>query len=177
MFKKILDKLFPSVEFVTLDLKPIKQKKQTNEEPVELDRNYHHYVITEHTQKRMVERKISYSEINLALKYGEETTDGIILRMTHLPDSELSQMSNADLKAITYLLPLTVILNKKEKIIKTVYPSTKTYLKDVVVKDLVRKGIDNRYTRKIKGKCLDEMKQKKKLSKKLRPYKELDYDY
>ena len=86
-------------------------------------------------------------------------------------------MSNADIKAITYLLPLTVILNKKDKVVKTVYQTSKTFLKEKVVADVVKKGMNNRYSRKIEGKCRDEVKQKKKLAKKLRPYKEIDDEY
>lgn len=172
MLKKIINKIFPPVEFVHLKLKPIEENKS-----IVLDRNYHHYVITDHTQKRMIERKISYSEINLALKYGEETDDGVVLRITHVPEFELSKMDNSNLKAITYLLPLTVILNKKDKIIKTVYPCSKIYIKERVVLDAVKKQYSNRYTKKLKNKIIDSEKQKKKLAKKLRPYKEFENEY
>lgn len=167
--------MFQKIEMVNIKLKPLKIE-ESDDKSTDLDRNYHHYVITEHTQQRMKERKISYSEINMALKYGEETKDGVILRINQIPDSELTTLDNQAIKALTYLLPLTVILNKKDKIIKTVYPAGKIYLKDKIIVDVVKKGMNNRYSRKIKGKFRDEIKQKKKLSKKLRPYKELDID-
>jgi len=168
MFQKLINWIYPQAELVLIELKPLKISRPAPE-PAVLDRNYHHYTITEHTQQRMKERKISYSEINMALKYGEETPEGVILHITEIPESEFAQMNNADIKAITYLLPLTVILNKKDKVVKTVYQTSKTFLKE--------KGMKNRYSRKIEGKFRDEVKQKKKLAKKLRPYKEIEDEY
>lgn len=173
MFQNLINWIYPQAELVQIELKPLKINRPAPE-PAVLDRNYHHYTITEHTQQRMKERKISYSEINMALKYGEETSEGVILHITEIPESEFAQMSNADIKAITYLLPLTVILNKKDKVVKTVYQTSKTFLKEKVVADVVKKGMNNRYSRKIESKCRDEVKQKRKLAKKLRPYKEIE---
>ena len=48
------------VELVNIPLAEVKPKSIVHD----LDRNYHHWVVTEHTQERMKQRKISFSEIN-----------------------------------------------------------------------------------------------------------------
>lgn len=158
MVNKLIDifmKMFlPKVKLVNIQLAEVKIKPTVHD----LDRNYHHWVITEHTQERMKQRKISFSEIHLAFKYGKESDRGLELSIVDIPDSEFVCLNNYDIKALTYLLPLTVILNKKDKVIKTVYANSKIYFKERIVADQVRKSAKNKYTKRIKGKIKDAEK-------------------
>lgn len=173
MVNKLIDAFMqmflPKVELVNIPLTEVKPKPIVHD----LDRNYHHWVITEHTQARMKQRKISFSEINLAFKYGKESDRGLELSIVDIPDSEFDSLNNYDIKALTYLLPLTVILNKKDKVIKTVYANSKIYFKERIVADQVRKSAKNKYTKRIKGKIKDAEKIKHHKEKK---YKKFDLD-
>ncbi len=173
MVNKLIDifmqMFLPKVKLVNIQLAEVKIKPTVHD----LDRNYHHWVITEHTQERMKQRKISFSEINLAFKYGKESDRGLELSIVDIPDSEFVCLNNYDIKALTYLLPLTVILNKKDKVIKTVYANSKTYFKERIVADQVRKSAKNKYTKRIKGKIKDAEKIKLHKEKK---YKKFDMD-
>ena len=159
----------PKVKLVNIQLAEVKIKPIVHD----LDRNYHHWVITEHTQERMKQRKISFSEINLAFKYGKESDRGLELSIVDIPDSEFDSLNNYDIKALTYLLPLTVVLNKKDKVIKTVYANSKIYFKERIVAEQVRKSAKNKYTKRIKGKIKDAEKIKHHKEKK---YKKFDMD-
>lgn len=159
----------PKVKLVNIQLAEVKIKPIVHD----LDRNYHHWVITEHTQERMKQRKISFSEINLAFKYGKESDRGLKLSIVDIPDSEFVGLNNYDIKALTYLLPLTVVLNKKDKVIKTVYANSKIYFKERIVADQVHKSAKNKYTKRIKGKIKDAEKIKHHKEKK---YKKFDMD-
>lgn len=173
MVNKLIDifmqMFLPKVKHVNIQLAEVKIKPTVHD----LDRNYHHWVITEHTQERMKQRKISFSEINLAFKYGKESDRGLELSIVDIPDSEFVYLNNYDIKALTYLLPLTVILNKKDKVIKTVYANSKIYFKERIVADQVRKSAKNKYTKRIKGKIKDAEKIKHHKEKK---YKKFDVD-
>ena len=173
MVNKLIDAFMqmflPKVELVNIPLTEVKPKPIVHD----LDRNYHHWVITEHTQERMKQRKISFSEINLAFKYGKESDRGLELSIVDIPDSEFDSLNNYDIKALTYLLPLTVILNKKDKVIKTVYANNKIYFKERIIADQVRKSAKNKYTKRIKGKIKDAEKIKHHKEKK---YKKFDLD-
>lgn len=173
MVNKLIDifmqMFLPKVKLVNIQLAEVKIKPTVHD----LDRNYHHWVITEHTQERMKQRKISFSEINLAFKYGKESDRGLELSIVDIPDSEFVGLNNYDIKALTYLLPLTVILNKKDKVIKTVYVNSKIYFKERIVADQVRKSAKNKYTKRIKGKIKDAEKIKHHKEKK---YKKFDMD-
>ena len=173
MVNKLIDifmQMFsPKVNLVNIKLAEVKIKPIVHD----LDRNYHHWVITEHTQERMKQRKISFSEIKLAFKYGKESDRGLELSIMDIPDSEFDCLNNYDIKALTYLLPLTVILNKKDKVIKTVYANNKIYFKERIVADQVRKSAKNKYTKRIKGKIKDAEKIKHHKEKK---YKKFDMD-
>lgn len=173
MVNKLIDAFMqmflPKVELVNIPLTEVKPKPIVHD----LDRNYHHWVITEHTQERMKQRKISFSEINLAFKYGKESDRGLELSIVDIPDSEFDSLNNYDIKALTYLLPLTVILNKKDKVIKTVYANNKIYFRERIIADQVRKSAKNKYTKRIKGKIKDAEKIKHHKEKK---YKKFDLD-
>ena len=173
MVNKLIDifmqMFLPKVKLVNIQLSEVKIKPIVHD----LDRNYHHWVITEHTQERMKQRKISFSEINLAFKYGKESDRGLELSIVDIPDSEFVGLNNYDIKALTYLLPLTVVLNKKDKVIKTVYANSKIYFKERIVADQVRKSAKNKYTKRIKGKIKDAEKIKHNKEKK---YKKFDMD-
>lgn len=173
MVNKLIDifmqMFLPKVKLVNIQLAEVKIKPTVHD----LDRNYHHWVITEHTQERMKQRKISFSEINLAFKYGKESDRGLKLSIVDIPDSEFVGLNNYDIKALTYLLPLTVVLNKKDKVIKTVYANSKIYFKERIVADQVRKSAKNKYTKRIKGKIKDAEKIKHHKEKK---YKKFDMD-
>lgn len=173
MVNKLIDifmqMFLPKVKLVNIQLAEVKIKPTVHD----LDRNYHHWVITEHTQERMKQRKISFSEINLAFKYGKESDRGLELSIVDIPDSEFVCLNNYDIKALTYLLPLTVILNKKDKVIKTVYANSKIYFKERIVADQFRKSAKNKYTKRIKGKIKDAEKIKHHKEKK---YKKFDVD-
>ena len=173
MVNKLIDifmqMFLPKVKLVNIQLAEVKIKPTVHD----LDRNYHHWVITEHTQERMKQRKISFSEINLAFKYGKESDRGLELSIVDIPNSEFVCLNNYDIKALTYLLPLTVILNKKDKVIKTVYANSKIYFKERIVADQVRKSAKNKYTKRIKGKIKDAEKIKHHKEKK---YKKFDMD-
>ena len=173
MVNKLIDifmqMFLPNVKLVNIQLAEVKIKPTVHD----LDRNYHHWVITEHTQERMKQRKISFSEINLAFKYGKESDRGLELSIVDIPDSEFDVLNNYDIKTLTYLLPLTVILNKKDKVIKTVYANSKIYFKERIVVDQVRKSANNKYTKRIKGKIKDAEKIKHHKEKK---YKKFDMD-
>lgn len=185
MFKKIVNWLLPKPEFVNVTLSKIKEHKETPKENngYFVDRNYHHYVITEHTQQRMQQRKISYFEINLAFQYGklndkgnDINVKGIELNVSDLPKTVLESLNNNQIKAITRICPITLIVDLKDKILKTVYPNNKTNIKEKIISDCVRKGSNNKYSKRIKGKLIEKEKKTKKLAKKLRPYKEIE-DY
>ena len=173
MVNKLIDifmqMFLPNVKLVNIQLAEVKIKPTVHD----LDRNYHHWVITEHTQERMKQRKISFSEINLAFKYGKESDRGLELSIVDIPDSEFDVLNNYDIKTLTYLLPLTVILNKKDKVIKTVYANSKIYFKERIVAAQVRKSANNKYTKRIKGKIKDAEKIKHHKEKK---YKKFDMD-
>lgn len=173
MVNKLIDifmqMFLPKVKLVNIPLAEVKIKPIVHD----LDRNYHHWVITEHTQERMKQRKISFSEINLAFKYGKESDRGLELSIVDIPDSEFDSLNNYDIKALTYLLPLTVVLNKKDKVIKTVYANSKIYFKERIVADQVHKSAKNKYTKRIKGKIKDAEKIKHHKEKK---YKKFDMD-
>lgn len=169
LIEVFIQMFLPKVELVNIPLAEVKPKPIVHD----LDRNYHHWVVTEHTQERMKQRKISFSEINLAFKYGKESDRGLELSIVDIPDSEFDGMNNYDIKALTYLLPLTVILNKKDKVIKTVYANNKTYFKERIVADQVRKSVNNKYTKRLKGKIKDAEKIKHHKEKK---YKKFDID-
>ena len=109
----------------------------------------------------------------MAFKYGKESDRGLELSIVDIPDSEFDGLNNYDIKALTYLLPLTVILNKKDKVIKTVYANNKTYFKERIVADQVRKSASNKYTKRLKGKIKDAEKIKHHKEKK---YKKFDID-
>ena len=162
----------PKMELVNISLAEVKPKPIVHD----LDRNYHHWVVTEHTQERMKQRKISFSEINLAFKYGKESDRGLELSIVDIPDSEFDGLNNYDIKALTYLLPLTVILNKKDKVIKTVYANSKTYFKERIVADHVRKSASNKYTKRLKGKIKDAEKIKHHKEKKYKKF-EMNDEY
>ena len=168
----IMQMFLPKVKLVNIQLAEVKIKPIVHD----LDRNYHHWVITEHTQERMKQRKISFSEINLAFKYGKESDRGLELSIVDIPDSEFVCLNNYDIKALTYLLPLTVILNKKDKVIKTVYANSKTYFKERIVTDQVRKSAKNKYTKRIKGKIKDAEKIKHHKEKKNKKF-DMDDEY
>lgn len=122
---------------------------------VALDRNYLNYKITKHASDRMKDRKISLTQVDMALRYGNETDKGVELRITDIPEKDFTELSLPELKALTYLLPMTMILNKETKTLITLYPSNKTYLKDKIVADQRCSKFNNKYTRKIKGKLRD----------------------
>lgn len=67
----IMQMFLPKVKLVNIQLAEVKPMPIVHD----LDRNYHHWVITEHTQERMKQRKISFSEINLAFKYVRNPTE------------------------------------------------------------------------------------------------------
>ena len=52
----------------------------------EFDRNYHHYVMTDHCRIRMKERRILYKDINLCMKYGVLVGNQIVLDETDIPE-------------------------------------------------------------------------------------------
>lgn len=85
------------------------------------DRNYHHYVLTEHCRTRMKERRILYKDLNLCFKYGKIINNQIMLDISHIPDEHLKGLTNQQLKHILSHLPLVITIKPGTKIITTVY--------------------------------------------------------
>lgn len=111
MFRKLIEKLFVKPDLITTDLN--------------LDRNFNHWKVSHHTQKRMEERIIGYWLLKAAFKFGKETEKGLYLQFTDIPSDYLNSINLNNRKNCAHILPLTVILNKADKIIKTVYSSKK----------------------------------------------------
>lgn len=111
MFRKLIEKLFIKPDLITTDLN--------------LDRNFNHWKVSQHTQKRMEERKIGYWLLKTAFKFGKETTKGLCLNFVDIPSDYLNTINLNNRKNCASILPLTVILNKADKVIKTVYSSKK----------------------------------------------------
>jgi hypothetical protein len=85
------------------------------------DRNYHHYVLTEHCRTRMKERRILYKDLNLCFKYGKIINNQILLDISHIPDEHLKGLTNQQLKHILSHLPLVITIKPGTMIITTVY--------------------------------------------------------
>ena len=76
------------------------------------DRNYHHYVLTEHCRTRMKERRIIYRDLNLAFKYGKLIGNQILLDISHIPDECFQGLNNKQIKHILGHLPLVITIFK-----------------------------------------------------------------
>lgn len=113
MIRKLIEKFIEKPEIITTDLN--------------LDRNFNHWKVSQHTQKRMEERKIGYWLLKIAFKFGKETTKGLCLNFVDIPSDYLNTINLNNRKNCATILPLTVILNKADKVIKTVYSSKKGY--------------------------------------------------
>lgn len=87
----------------------------------DFDRNYHHYVLTEHCRTRMKERRILYKDLNLCFKYGKIINNQVLLDISHIPDEHLKSLTNQQLKHILGNLPLVITIKPGTKIITTVY--------------------------------------------------------
>ena len=87
----------------------------------DFDRNYHHYVLTEHCRTRMKERRILYKDLNLCFKYGKIIENQVLLDISHIPDEHLKSLTNQQLKHILGHLPLVITIKPGTKIITTVY--------------------------------------------------------
>ena len=85
------------------------------------DRNYHHYVLTDHCRSRMKERRILYQDINLCFKYGRLVDNQIILDISHIPDEHFKDLTNKQVKHILGHLPLVINLKPGTNIITTVF--------------------------------------------------------
>ena len=90
------------------------------------DRNYHHYVLTEHCRTRMKERRIIYRDLNLAFKYGKLIGNQILLDISHIPDECFQGLTNQQIKHILGHLPLVITIKPGTKIITTVYKGNNT---------------------------------------------------
>lgn len=142
-----------------------------------LDRDFHNYIITKHADQRMKQRKISLFEISLAFKFGKLSDKGIILNVSDIPDIELDNLENRQLKQITRICPLTLVIDFINKSLITLYPNNTISVREKIISDNVKTKKANIYARKIKDKLRDNEKINKKLAKKLRPYKENNADY
>lgn len=151
LYTLLLNLFIPKIETINVVLPVVK---------IELDRDFHNWHFTKHAEERMKDRKVSLTQIDMALKFGKENEKGVELRITDLPEKEFVGLKLPELKALTYLLPLTIILNKETKTIITLYHSNKTYLKDKIIGDARCSSVNNKYTRKMKGKLRDADKLK-----------------
>lgn len=113
IFKRIGTYLNPfSTKFLQSDL--ISKKEQ-------FDRNYHHYVLTEHCRIRMKERRILYKDLNLAFKYGKIIGNQILLDISQIPSEHFESLTKQQIKHILGHLPLVITIKQGTKIITTVY--------------------------------------------------------
>lgn len=118
IFKGIFNYLNPFNEkFLKSDC--LKEKDQ-------FDRNYHHYVLTEHCRTRMKERRIIYRDLNLAFKYGKLIGNQVLLDISHIPDECFNGLTNKQIKHILRHLPLVITIKPDTKIITTVYKGNNT---------------------------------------------------
>lgn len=86
----------------------------------EFDRNYHHYVMTDHCRTRMKERRILYMDINLCMKYGVLVGNQIVLDETDIPKTHWESLNPLQTKHVKNHLPLVVTIKEGTKIITTV---------------------------------------------------------
>ena len=101
--------------------KIIKFLKKVFSKKPQFDRNYHHYVLTDHCRSRMKERRILYQDINLCFKYGRLVDNQIILDISHIPDEHFKDLTNKQVKHILGHLPLVINLKPGTNIITTVF--------------------------------------------------------
>ncbi len=87
----------------------------------EFDRNYHHYVMTDHCRTRMKERRILYKDINLCMKYGVLVGNQIVLDEIDIPKTHWESLNPSQTKHVKNHLPLVVTIKEGTKIITTVY--------------------------------------------------------
>ena len=128
IFKGLLNYLNPfNAKFIQSDW--LKEKEL-------FDRNYHHYVLTEHCRTRMKERRIIYRDLNLAFKYGKLIGNQILLDISHIPDECFQGLTNKQIKHILGHLPLVITIKPGTKIITTVYKGNNTLRDKIDIKML-----------------------------------------
>lgn len=90
---------------------------------VEIDRNYHHYIITDHCRKRMAERKIHYKDINLCFRYGKfnEHANQFILDVTNISNEWYKITPKQNIRHLLNLLPLVITIKPGTKLVTTVF--------------------------------------------------------
>jgi len=100
------------------------------------DRNYHHYVLTEHCRTRMKERRIIYRDLNIAFKYGKLIGHQILLDISHIPNECFEGLTKQQIKHILGHLPLVITIKPGTKIITTVYKGNNSLREDKDIKML-----------------------------------------
>ena len=90
---------------------------------VEIDRNYHHYIITDHCRKRMAERKIHYKDINACFKYGKynDFVSQFVLDIADIPELFYQVTPKQNVKHLLNLLPLVIVIKPGTMFITTVF--------------------------------------------------------
>lgn len=87
-----------------------------------IDRNYHHYVLSDKCRKKMSVLGVKYKDLNYCFKYGKfksnEMYDEIVLEsVNYLPNEIYEKLSNSDMKHFSEVLPLIVVIKPGTKIV------------------------------------------------------------
>lgn len=118
MWNIIKNFFIPKIEILEIILKVIPDKK-------EFDRNYHHWIVSQHAQQRIRERNFDFWHINAGFKYGKITNLGLHVELMNIPSEELLSLSLDKRKKLQETFPFTIILDKEKKVIKTIYADYK----------------------------------------------------
>lgn len=121
MWNKLKNIILPEVDIVFLDLNIAAD--------LTLDRNYHHWIITQHAQQRIRERNFSFWHINVAFKYGKENKEGLYTTISDIPSDVLLKLDLTKRKNLTNTFPFTIILDRNRKTVKTIYANLQRHNK------------------------------------------------
>ena len=113
MWSKLKNIILPEVDIVFLDLNTVAD--------LTFDRNYHHWIITQHAQQRIRERNFSFWHINMAFKYGKENKEGLYTTISDIPEEIFTNLDLTKRKKLTITFPFVIILDKNRKTVKTIY--------------------------------------------------------
>ena len=113
MWNKLKNIILPEVDIVFLDLNMAAD--------LTLDRNYHHWIITQHAQQRIRERNFSFWHLKMAFKYGKENKEGLYVTIGDIPEDIFTNLDLSKRKNLTNTFPFNIFLDRNRKTVKTIY--------------------------------------------------------